>query len=263
MTKPSLTSASKDKIPDGNIDFYNEIWTKDWQDMERLNPTARHLETMIVKIIKRLNPIDSILDIGCGIGVNIKRIQRDFPKIRILGTDLSGEILELARNYVGPNPLVEYAQLDLGKNKLEAQFDLILCSQVLEHIDDDSSALENMSRMCRRYLLLTVPGGKYNSTSRLVGHFRHYKKEELIKKVTACKFNIIYVREWGFPFHSIYKWALGKLPEEMQRKAGFGRYGIVKKGVASFLYHLFMGNLFDRGANVILLAEKSSFEANH
>lgn len=245
---------------DNNVDYYNKLWTEDWYDMERFNPTARHLEVAIVKLLKHIVPVQSLVDIGCGIGVNIKRIHRHFPEIEFVGTDLSDEILKLARNYVKAGRNVEYVQLDVGRDKLNRQFDVVLCSQVLEHIEDDIAALKHMTSMCGKYMIITVPGGNYNSTSRLVGHHRHYKKDELTSMVKSCGFKILYVREWGFPFHSLYKFALDRLPTKYKMRIGLGKYGFFKRALSHILYFLFFGNMFDMGANIVLLAEKNKDE---
>lgn len=240
-----------------NVDYYNQLWLEEWQDMERLNPTARHLERMIVQLIRSVYPIKSVLDVGCGMGVNLKVIRKHFPGLEMTGTDLSEDILHIAENYVGKDERIRYVPLDIGKRALDEQFDLVLCSQVLEHIEDDGAAIRNLASMTGKYLLITVPGGAYNSTSRLVGHYRHYKKGELVEKVLPHGFRFQYLREWGFPFHSLYKRMLDLLPQESQKKIGFGKYGLFKKSLAASLYYLFYGNVFDAGANVILLAEKT------
>lgn len=242
-----------------NVDYYNQLWLEEWQDMERLNPTARHLERIIVQLIRSVSPINSVLDAGCGMGVNLKVIRKHFPNLEMTGTDLSGDILRIAENYVGKDERIRYVPLDIGKSALDERFDLVLCSQVLEHIEDDVAAIRNLASMTGRYLLITVPGGAYNSTSKLVGHYRHYEKEELVEKVLPSGFRIRSLREWGFPFHSLYKRTLDLLPQESQKKIGFGKYGVIKKSIAASLYHLFYGNVFDAGANVILLAEKTQY----
>lgn len=239
-------------------EFYEDLWLREWADMERFNPTARHLKRIIVELIKGVMPVESILDAGCGMGLNVRDLRQHFPLIKITGSDLTEPILELARRYVGEDPLTDFATLDLGGTPLNRQFDLVLCNQVLEHLENDVQAIQNLAAMTRRYLLITVPGGAYNSTSKLVGHFRHYSRADICSKLVAAGMQIRYQREWGFPFHSLYKILLGTLPRSAQKNVGMGHYGAMKKTLSDIIYLLFYGNLFDKGANVIVLAEKSA-----
>jgi SAM-dependent methyltransferase len=241
-----------------NIEFYEDLWMVDWIDMERFNPTARHLKRIIVALIRGAMPVESLLDAGCGMGVNVRDLRRKFPHLRITGTDLSERILGLAREYVGPDPMIEFASLDLGQASLDRQFDLILCNQVLEHVEDDRRAIRNLAQMTRRWLLITVPGGAYNSTSKLVGHFRHYSRNDICRKVEEAGLKVVFQREWGFPFHSIYKWALGSMPIARQKAIGLGKYTFLKRRLSDLVYLAFCANVFDKGANVIVLAEKSA-----
>jgi SAM-dependent methyltransferase len=243
---------------EGTIEFYENLWLREWADMERFNPTARHLKRTIVALIDKVMPIETILDVGCGMGLNVRDLRQHYPSIRITGSDLSAPILAMARKYVGEDPAVDFVTLDLGKAALERQFDLVLCNQVLEHLEDDRAAIDHLVQMARRYVLITVPGGRFNSTSQLVGHFRHYSRADICAKLTAAGLHILHQQEWGFPIHSLYKLLLGLLPERMQKSVGMGNYGWGKKALSNAIYLAFYANLWDKGANVIVLAEKTS-----
>jgi hypothetical protein len=131
----------------------------------------------------------------------------------------------------------------------------VLCNQVLEHIEDDISALINLKKMSSKYVLITVPSGKFNSTSKLVGHYRHYSIDELMRKVKIAGLDVVNIYSWGFPFHSLYKYLLGLLSIEMQKKIGMGSYGAKKIFFSKLIYLLFKCNIFKYGSNIILLAK--------
>lgn len=240
-----------------NVQFYENLWLREWADMEKFNPTARHLKRIIVRLIKQVMPVQTILDVGCGMGLNVRHLHQNFPSIRITGADLSQAILDVAHQYVGANSAIDFIPLDLEKAALDQKFDLVLCNQVLEHIEDDVQALHHLAQMTGKYILITVPGGAYNSTSKLVGHYRHYSRSEICSKVTAAGFRIVSQREWGFPIHNIYKFLLDALPSQTQKAIGMGRYGLMKKLLSGLIYIAFYANQFDKGANVIVLAEKA------
>jgi SAM-dependent methyltransferase len=239
-----------------DVSFYDDLWKNEWRDMEVFNPTARHLQRLINRELAGIGGFGSLLDVGCGIGLNILSIRRKFASAKLSGTDLSPTILDMARRYVGPDPTISFAVLDIANEVLPAQFDVVLCNQVLEHVADDRAAIANLAAMCGRHLLITVPGGRFNSTSRLVGHHRHYSRANLVELVSETGFDILETREWGFPFHSIYKMALGMLPESVQRRVGFGDYGAGKRLLTSLIYLLYFGNVSNRGENIILLARR-------
>lgn len=237
-------------------EFYDNLWANEWRDMEIFNPTARHLQRFIRKALARIGAFESLLDVGCGIGTNIQNIRRYQPTVPMVGTDISPEVIRMARHYVGPDANTSFDVLDVTTGALDRTFDVVLCNQVLEHIEDDSVAIRNIAAMCRRYLIITVPGGKFNSTSKLVGHHRHYSKQQLVRLVQGAGMDIVSAEEWGFPFHSLYKIVLGALPPESQKKMGFGAYGFFKKALSHAIYLLYFANVLNAGANVLLVARR-------
>lgn len=237
--------------------FYTNLWLNQWRDMEAFNPTARHLQRLIHNELSALDAFASVLDVGCGMGLNLAAIHRAFPDVALAGTDLSGEILDLARDHLGDAANPELEVLDLSERALPRQYDVVLCNQVLEHIEDDRTAMRHLVEMCRGTLIITVPGGKFNSTSRVVGHFRHYKRHDLERLARDAGVEVLSVREWGFPFHSLYKLTLGALSEDAQRSVGFGRYGLGKRLLTHLIYLLYFANVVDYGANVVLVGKPS------
>lgn len=241
---------------DEQVGFYNDLWLRQWRDMITYNPTTRQLERQIHHALLDSGGFQTLLDVGCGNGMNIAAVRRDFPDATLVGADLSPEILALARQNVGPDPGIEFEVLDLAGDPLSRSFDVVLCNQVLEHIEDDRLAMQNLAAMCKGTMIIAVPGGRYNSTSRILGHHRHYSRDALVRLAEDAGIEVISARNWGFPFHSLYKSVLGMLPVEMQRGVGFGEYGLGKKLLARFIYLLHFGNVFNAGANVILVGRQ-------
>ena len=229
---------------------------EEWHDMEVYNPTARHLQRLIGQALAGVAQFDSLLDVGCGAGINLKAIRAQFPRAKLFGTDLSPNIAHLARQFVGEDSNVAFDVLDIAKDRLPRQFDVVLCNQVLEHVEDDRAAVQNLAAMCERHMVITVPAGRYNSTSRIVGHYRHYSRDSLVRLVRHTDFRITSVRAWGFPIHSVYKAVLGALPASMQKRVGFGKYGTGKRLLSNAIYLAYFANQIDAGANLVLVAER-------
>jgi SAM-dependent methyltransferase len=73
-------------------------------------------------------------------------------------------------------------------------FDTIICSNVLEHIEDHERALQNMKQLLKPdgKLILLVPSNPaiYNGLDEDLGHFRRYTKTELERVLGATGFDI-------------------------------------------------------------------------
>ena len=73
--------------------------------------------------------------------------------------------------------------------------DLVCCIDVLEHIEDDLFALEQMRDVLQPggKLALLVPSHQFlfGEFDRAVGHFRRYSKQELVGKLTKVGFTVI------------------------------------------------------------------------
>lgn len=95
-----------------------------------------------------LPPQPRIMEIGCGTGHNIERLGEHFPDARILGVDLSEEMLEVAQQKLEERPQVKLCQASYGGQSLdEDPFDLILLSYSLTMIGDQvQDVLEQISR---------------------------------------------------------------------------------------------------------------------
>ncbi|MFN3533142.1 MAG: class I SAM-dependent methyltransferase [Candidatus Brocadia sp.] len=59
-----------------------------------------YIDATLRETLKRLeiNPTDRILDIGCGTGSLLQAIIEGYPSVKVVGIDLSREMLKIARN---------------------------------------------------------------------------------------------------------------------------------------------------------------------
>jgi hypothetical protein len=90
------------------------------------------------------------------------------------------------------------------------RFELITCSEVVEHIPDDCLAVERVARLLapRGTLVLTVPGGKMSRFDQLIGHQRHYTSKRLRELSQHANLEPLEVLAWGFPFQNLYRTAV-------------------------------------------------------
>ena len=227
---------------------YERIWTSQRDDMKRYGPFSRHYRRIVRALIHPLK-FSSVLDVGCGQGSLLAELCTEYPHLRPNGIDISPSAIELARQKV---PKGRFWALDITRGHLEEKFDLVVCSEVLEHIPDDVAALGNLAHMTGKYLIITTVQGRMRRFEEKVGHVRNYRPGELVEKVIQSGFRVIKVVEWGFPFYSpLYRDFL----DLMGGKGTTGEFGPIRKSIASGIYYLFMLNSARRGDEVFVLAE--------
>jgi SAM-dependent methyltransferase len=106
---------------------------------------------VMLQTIERIIPDDvrSVLDVGCGNGVISDRLAERFD---VVGGDRSMAALRHVRS----------AAVQLSGDNLpfaDSSFDLVLCTDVLEHLDDalEQRVIRELCRVSRRYVLICVP----------------------------------------------------------------------------------------------------------
>ncbi|MEW6359080.1 MAG: class I SAM-dependent methyltransferase [Planctomycetota bacterium] len=122
------------------------------------NPLKRYFisrfEGALIEMLLARNP-ESILDMGCGEGFLTRSFRRALPLARIVGVDSDRAAIEIARQR---NPDVEFHREDvLGLSFPDHAFDMVICSEVLEHVPDPHAALSELCRVSARHVMLSVP----------------------------------------------------------------------------------------------------------
>lgn len=108
----------------------------------------------------------SLLDAGTGPGLYALTLSSK-NKISSLGIDLDKKKLDDARRIahaLGTKD-ISFQKADLTRLKINKKFDRIICSDVLEHIKDDQSAINNLSKILKPngFILFTFPADSPDS----------------------------------------------------------------------------------------------------
>ena len=216
-------------------DYYDEAWCQ-WDDMKEYGPVSRHVRRLVLKLLKYIE-FASVLDVGCGVGILLNAIHDRYPSARLGGTEYSEKAL--ARTHARLS-LIETHKLNLSTEALQETYDLVTCVDVLEHIEDDSTAMMNLRAMTKNYLLVVIPLGPLFEVERLrVGHLHGYSRKEVDRKLRRAGFEIVRTIQWGFPLYNLYRRLLHRLPEA----ATTGKYGAGKRLSSLLLYCLLFINL--------------------
>ena len=140
----------------------------------------------------------NLFEIGCGTGDFIQQISED-SNFQITGSEIYLNGLLFAKKNL---PNVEFVQFDITQGVIERQFNIITAFDVIEHIDDDSIALENIYEMLKKdgFLIISVPQHMllWSKLDEIVKHKRRYSRQDLIDKLKAINFDIDYVTSFVF-----------------------------------------------------------------
>ncbi len=106
--------------------------------------------------VNRIKSGERVLDIGCGIGALTFDVAVR-SHARVVGIDLNPDHIATARSkYSHPN--IVYVKGDVLKTRLEGPFDVVMLSNVLEHLQDRPEFLRRITASVRpSRVLLRVP----------------------------------------------------------------------------------------------------------
>lgn len=231
---------------------YEDIWRGVWGDMQKYGPVHRHHRRLFSIMFEHLpkEEIQSIADIGCGEGSNLYFLRTQFPKAKLFGFDLSNTALESAKT----NLDIDFSVLDIQTEIPDKKFDLVFCSDVVEHLENDNAALENMKLCTKKYALIATVQGRMRRNETSIGHVRNYAYGELRQKIESAGFKVLQVVEWGYPLYSpLFRDIISLFPSS--EKYTYGKYNVVKKAISHFLYYVFMLNRSDKGDVIFILAK--------
>lgn len=155
-----------------------------------------------INIIKILSKFISkggldILDLGCGVGT--LSFYMSSKGNSVLGVDVSQKAINTANETKVKLPKkldIDFEKLNSEHELIKRKFDLILMSEVLEHIPKDMLYLKNITKLLKSkgYLILSVPSlnaplhklGLLKKFDKEVGHLRRYDVTTITNKLVKC-----------------------------------------------------------------------------
>ncbi len=144
-----------------------------------------------------------VLELGAGIG-NLTLLLAN-GEDRYRATDTDEEHLFELRARMEYRPEIESSRFDFSRVEEADLFrqsaDTVVCLNVLEHVEDDRSALLNIRRCLRTggSAIVLVPQGPelFGSIDEVLEHKRRYTKPDLVQKMTAAGLRVAQVIEFN------------------------------------------------------------------
>jgi SAM-dependent methyltransferase len=178
---------------------------------------------VVGKVLRRLEVVDldllgvrpgaRVLDVGCGVGRLLLRLER--RGCNIFGLDiLRRDLLSAQRHLVDPT----LVQADGGRIPFaDASFDFVTCTETVEHAANASLMLRELARVLRPggRLVVSVPDVLPELVARRLyalyqddpfGHRRIFTRGRIVEAVEAAGLRV-YARRWRNSVEAVY-WTL-------------------------------------------------------
>jgi len=122
------------------------------------NPLARALNRRFLRALVRMAALVAprrVLDVGCGEGIPLAAIERVRALSLCIGVDVELDLAHAARKNT------THSSVCLGNAYVlpfeDRTFDLVMCCEVLEHLQSPERALVEIGRASRGFCLFSVP----------------------------------------------------------------------------------------------------------
>lgn len=145
------------------------------------------IEAYFLVLNKYIEEKEKVLDVGFGLGygLNIMAIKAS----SVNGIDVDQKVLNYCRDTVkGRNPRLDYLDVYDGKTLpfKNNEFDIVTCVDVLEHVEDFHSFLDELLRVSRKGVFISTPSRRPeytnpDGTPKNYWHLREWSFEELDK----------------------------------------------------------------------------------
>jgi glycosyltransferase involved in cell wall biosynthesis len=229
--------------------FEGDYGQKDLIDMEA---APKYTEWTLERTKRYMS--NPLLEIGSGIGNNV-RILMQYTDV--IATEIDPTYLQVLRNAYFNTPGVEVRAWDATQLPPPdlPQAETILCSNVIEHIQDDQAVVTNADQVLKPggRMIFIVPRGEklYSSLDSAIGHVRRYDADRLRGLFAHLGYEIdelftlnkIGVLGW---------WYRGKVAKQQ----AIGRFGLKAFNVLVPVFKLIEPLLPWKGLSMVVVARK-------
>lgn len=143
--------------------------TSNYRKHTHWNPIQRALIAyfywIVFRLLRKIKP-NKILDVGCGEGFTLNKLRENKIGNYIEGVEYLQDAIDLGKKL--------YPEIKIKKGNIYSlpyinnQFDMVLCTEVLEHLDDPVKGLKEIIRVSKKYCLISVPNEPFFMLENLV-----------------------------------------------------------------------------------------------
>ncbi|MGB1067782.1 MAG: class I SAM-dependent methyltransferase [Gammaproteobacteria bacterium] len=213
-----------------------------------------YIEALMKKYVE--GKANQILEIGIGTGANID-ILKEFGTLQ--GLDVSDESIRIINEKY---PDIKILNKKFPDETIDEKFDLICLFDVLEHIEDDSKAIEKTLQLLKDKgkLIITVPAYQFlwSYHDEIHHHHRRYSKSELSN---LLELNNLKINHSGY--FNFLLFPLAFIQRAFSKFTVLKDYDPYEKSILNeFFFHIFnleswfVNKYFPFGLSIAFVAEK-------
>jgi 2-polyprenyl-3-methyl-5-hydroxy-6-metoxy-1,4-benzoquinol methylase len=185
-------------IPDSYIDRFA---TKKYRSKNRIKRRLiRNFIDELHSLFVAANPAQRVLEVGVGEGFISGYLSERFPEKEFVGVDINAEDIAKLREKF---PKIEAHTGNIyNLSFLEGEFDIVICAEVLEHLDEPQRGLEQIAKLNPKRCIFTVPHEPWFMLSNLaIGknisrfgndpeHINHFRQRSL-RRLLSKQFEVL------------------------------------------------------------------------
>lgn len=135
-----------------------------------------------------LPAVQSAVDIGCGAGDLLAEVKKRYPQVTLAGLDYSSKAVESAKCAFSGG---EFRQFVISRELPyeSGRFDLVMCCDVLEHLEYPHEIAAELVRICRPggLVVIVVPDG---DVDQFFGHYWFWNGQSLAAMLAPWKADV-------------------------------------------------------------------------
>ena len=168
-------------------------------------------------------------------------MKAQYPQAILSGIEYSQKAQQVAPQQI--QKCIQVGDLVELAPKLAAQpYDIVVCSEVLEHLPDLNQALEAIVSLLKPkgLAVFTVPGGMryWSEQDEVAGHYRRFEYEEFADLLQRNGLQIEHHYGWGGPFSSFYNRMISLVGPQRIMRHGTSLLSTISAKLFMTLFHV-------------------------
>lgn len=224
------------------MELYDRLWSQEWQELQKIGPLTHTRYRLMLRELPAHLPANSrIIDVGCGNGTFLAILQERYPQAILCGVEYSQQAKQVApghiRKFIQVGDIVE-----LAPKLADQPYDIVVCSEVLEHVPNPNQAIEAIVSLLKPkgLAVFTVPGGMryWSEQDEVAGHFRRFEYDEFADLLQKSGLQIEHHYGWGGPFGLFYDRIISLVGPQRIMRHGTSFMSTMVAKVLIMLFHI-------------------------